>query len=161
MSSWSVTLAMPPTLYCGKNLVWSLYITPSWALTLNWVVLGLVSCRTPTTVSSRFSCSFSWSSPPCLLTHIFSQWWAFSKALFTILSDCPAHTILSLRTSHGGNRHNAKIGTRLLIGSRSRIYSLPFSLTLKSLCSFYHFCLLRFHHPLKLTFFPFPVSGIL
>lgn len=89
----------------------------------------------------------------------FPQWWAFSKALSTILSNCPAHPMLSLGTSCGGDRHNAKIGTRPLI-SHPQIYSLPLSLTLKSLCSFYHFCLLRFHHLLKLIFYPFPVSGI-
>lgn len=54
----------------------------------------------------------------------FPQWWAFSKALSTILSNCPAHPMLSLGTSCGGDRHNAKIGTRPLI-SHPQIYSLP------------------------------------
>ena len=136
---------------CGENLVWSVYVMASWALSAG---LSLVWCPAwpPSRCLFRFSGRSSCSSLPCLLDHSLlpvSLVMGFTKALFTTLSNymlsCWAQAVIGLDTMPKSALYHWS-------PTHAFTHFLPH---FENFMPILLFCLLNYHHPLRL-FFPNP-----
>lgn len=134
---------------------------PSWALAPSWVVLSLVSCLIPIVGFSHVFLQLflpltalstgSYFSPSVFSDGHSPRQYSLLSATSLLRSCSPAEPQLWLEWRQCPNRHS--------IPDLPLMHLLSLSLTLKSFCPTFRFCLLSSHHPLRLTSFLSPVAG--